>query len=173
MSWKGQFTHWCIRLVCVMMLFVSVNILSGASGWEEDFDPPLSIREKKLVRSGVLFEMCFQAGFWATNLIIAEMVTSKVRATQCLCMAALMLFCGPYGLPTWLHYGDGEDDPHYKQEIIAGAINMCYGIVGILGLAAYFGFSENEKDENEKDANEKEENAKLLSMDENENDKTR
>ena len=88
-------------------------------------------------------------------------------------MAALMLFCGPYGLPTWLHYGDGKDDPHYKQEIIAGAINMCYVMVGILGLAAYFGFSETQKDANEKDESTKEENEKLLSMEENENAKTR
>ena len=94
--------------------------------------------------------MCFQAGFWATNLIVAEMVTSKVRATQCLCMAALMLFCGPYGLPTWLYYGDGEDDPHYKQDIIEGAVTMCYVMVGILGLAALSGFSDNGKDKTRK-----------------------
>ena len=142
MSWKGKVAHWTIRVICALMLCIAVNILTGANGWEEDFDPPLSIREKKLVRSGVLFEMCFQAGFWMTMLVISEMVTAKVHATQCVCMGALMLFCGPYGLPTWLYYGDGKDDPQYKQDVIASAIILCYVMVSVLVFAAYCGFTE-------------------------------
>ena len=142
MSWKGQVAHGCIRVICILMVFVSGGVLLGGKGWEDDFDPPLSIREKKLVRSGVLFEMCFQLGFWMTNLIIAEMVTSKVHGMQCMCMAAQMLLAGPYGLPNWLNYGDGADDPQYKQEVITSAMGMCYGLLVVLALAALCGFTE-------------------------------
>ena len=143
MAWKGQVAHWVIRVVCALMIFVSGGVLLGNKGWEEDFDPPLSIREKKLVRSGVLFEMCFQLGLWMTNLIVAEMVTSKVHAMQCMCIIAQMLLAGPYGLPKWLNYGDGEDDPQYKQDVINQAIGMCYGMVVVLALAAFCGFTDN------------------------------
>lgn len=151
MTWQDAVPKWAVRVVCSLMLAVAVPILAGKPGWEHDFDPPLSERETKLVRSGVLFEMCFQAGLWFTSLVAGELGSTKVQAGLCGTMSLTMLFCGPYGLPTWLYYGEGENDPQYKPEIISQAVTMSYAMAGILGTACLIGFTNPAKDSAKKE----------------------
>ena len=78
MSFLTGLPSWMIRIVCTLMTCIATSILLGGKGWEEDFDPPLSERERKLVRSGVLFEMAFQLGLWVTCLVANELGNTKV-----------------------------------------------------------------------------------------------
>ena len=62
-----------------LMTSIATSVLVGGKGWEEDYDPPLTEREQKLVRSGVMFEMAFQLGLWVTCCVANELGDIKVK----------------------------------------------------------------------------------------------
>ena len=86
------FVKLVISTISLLMLSVAVSILGGQGGWEEDFDPPLTSREKQLVRIGVLFEHGFQIGFFGLAFAVVNLGESKAMRT--LAATAVMLQLG-------------------------------------------------------------------------------